>query len=104
MRATLLTMLILPGLYFAATPAATEESEAAAKDGEFTAPPGFRSKKRGKHILYCRREDVIGTRFQAEKCYDEAGVREMLRAQRDDQQKVDQMRRICGSLEACGGG
>jgi hypothetical protein len=66
-------------------------------------PVRKRAKKRGKYVVYCHKEQVIGTRFQAEKCYDETGIREMLRAQRDDQEKVDQMRRICGSLESCGG-
>ena len=75
---------------------------AAEEDGEIKIPPGFRVKKRGELTLYCRKEDVMGTRFPVEKCYDETGIREYLRAQRDDQQKVDQMRRICSSGGSCG--
>jgi hypothetical protein len=114
MRATRMTLLILAVLPFAMPPAGSEESTAAdvvtasaakaAEDREFEPPPGFRTRKRGKFTLYCRKEPVMGTRFPAEKCYDETGIREMLRAQLEDQEKVDQMRRICGNLQACGGG
>ena len=75
---------------------------AAAKEEEFVIPPGFKQKKRGKFIVYCRKETALGTRLQTEKCYDEEGIHEMLRAQAEDREKVDQMRRICGSLDACG--
>jgi hypothetical protein len=43
--------------------------------------------------VYCRREEPKGTRFPAEVCYDEAGLRAMQQAQVEDQAKVDQMRR-----------
>ena len=75
---------------------------AAEEDEEIRIPPGFRVKKRGEFTLYCRKEDVMGTRFPSERCYDETGIREYLRAQREDQQKVDQMRRICSSVGSCG--
>lgn len=67
-------------------------------------PAGFKVKKRGKFTLYCRKEDVMGTRFPVEKCYDERGIRDYVLDQRENQKQVDQMRRICGSMEACGGG
>ena len=89
----------------AATPADADETQlqaAAEEDEEIKIPPGFRVKKRGEFTLYCRKEDVMGTRFPVEKCYDETGIREYLRAQRDDQQKVDQMHRICSSVGSCG--
>lgn len=114
MRATLMTILMWALLLFTMTPAGSEESPAADvvaasatktdEDGEFKPPPGFRPKKRGKFIVYCRKETVMGTRFPAEKCYDETGIREMQRAQLEDRAKVDQMRRICSSLEHCGSG
>ena len=75
---------------------------AAEEDEEFKIPPGFHVKKRGEFTLYCRKQTVMGTRFPVEKCYDETGIREFLRAQREDQQKVDQMRRICSSVGSCG--
>ena len=79
-------------------------SAAEAEERELVLPPGFKPKKRGKFIVYCKRDAVLGTRMPAERCYDEEGIRAMLRAQAEDREKVDQMRRICGSMEACGGG
>lgn len=74
----------------------------AAEEKPFVPPDGWREKKRGKYTVYCRKETVIGTRFQKETCYDQEGIRAMLAAQQDDREKVDQMRRICGSQDACG--
>jgi hypothetical protein len=79
-------------------------STAAAAERELVLPPGFKPKKRGKFVVYCKRDAVLGTRMPAEHCYDEEGIRAMLRAQAEDREKVDQMRRICGSMDKCGGG
>lgn len=74
-----------------------------AAEPEFVPPDGWRPKKRGKFTVYCRKEyNAKGTRFPQETCYDEAGIRAMLAAQLDDREKVDQLRRICGSQAACG--
>ena len=80
-----------------------EKAAAVAETKEFTPPDGWRPKKRGQFTVYCRKDyNVKGTRFPAETCYDEAGIRAMLEAQREDQAMVDQMRRICGSDASCG--
>lgn len=84
-------------------PAAEADTTAAASEEKpFVPPDGWREKKRGKYTVYCRKQSEVGTRFQKETCYDEAGIRAMLAAQQDDREKVDQMRRICGSQDACG--
>ena len=116
MRATLGMFLALAGLAFSAASAAGEDEAPAAKAPaeptavaqpepakEFSPPDGWRPKKRGKFTVYCRKDyNVKGTRFPAETCYDEAGIRAMIEAQREDQTLVDQMRRICGSDATCG--
>lgn len=113
MRPTPITILVAFSLVLAMSPARGEEpsapkaadtATAAVEKDEFRVPPGFRTRKRGKHTVYCRKEDVVGTRFATEKCYDEAGIREWKRAQVENQKQLDQMRRICGSQDACGGG
>jgi len=71
---------------------------------KITLPPGFKPKKRGKYTLYCRKETVMGTRLPAQKCYDENGIRQIAQSLREEREKIDQLRRICGSLNACGGG
>lgn len=112
MRNLIIAALVLPALVLAAQSAGGEEppatreqpvaDAAAKKEPEFTPPPGWHPKKRGKFIVYCRKQSQMGTRLPAEVCYDEQGIRDMLAAQRDDREKVDQMRRICGSQAACG--
>lgn len=75
------------------------------KDAEpLKLPPGFKAKKRGKYTVYCQKDTPMGSRFPSEKCYDERGMRDYIADQRENQKQVDQMRRICGSMEACGGG
>jgi hypothetical protein len=84
----------------AAAPADAAKPEAA----PFVPPDGWRPKKRGKYTVYCRKQVPMGTRVPAEVCHDEIGIRAMLAAQTDDRERADQLRRICGSQAACGGG
>ncbi len=86
----------------AATDAAAPAPKAKADDKPFTPPPGWREKKRGQYTVYCRKQSVQGTRVPKEVCYDEEGINAMLAAQREDREKVDQLRRVCGSQAACG--
>ena len=128
MRAILPALLAMTAAFASAWPALGEEPEAvaeppaaaadpappavlaaadapkAAEQEKIHLPPGFKPKKRGKFTVYCRKEEAMGTRFPVEKCYDEQGIREYVLDQRENQKQVDQMRRICGSMEACGGG
>jgi UrcA family protein len=39
---------------------------------------------------------------RAQKCYDENGIRQMAQQLREEREKIDQMRRICGQQAACG--
>lgn len=82
MHSFLKTMPVVAGLLFAITAAGSEEIQA----------------------VYCRSESVMGTNFKSEKCYDETGIRELVRAQRETKAKMDQMRAICGQTGSCGGG
>jgi hypothetical protein len=91
----------------AADEPAAEAEPVAAKaetDAAIKLPPGFRPRKRGPFTLYCRKESRVGTRFAVETCYDGRGIREYWQAQRENREKLDQMRRICGSMDACGAG
>ena len=106
MRASLLVPLSLSVLLLAPPCSLAEEAPPAAAAKEeakaFTPPPGWRPKQRGKFTVYCRKQTEKGTRLPKEVCYDEDGIRAMLAAERDDREKVDQMRRICSSQGACG--
>lgn len=81
----------------AATGDEPETADAAAKAAaprKFVVPPGYRTKRRGDHVVYCRKESQQGSRLEAEKCYDEAGLREIEAARREDQERIDQIRKV----------
>jgi len=109
MRPLILSLLLVPGILLAGTSRAEDPPAADAKEPEaraeaFVPPDGWRPKKRGKFTVYCRKQSEQGTRIPKEVCYDEDGIRAMLASLVEEQEKVDQIRRICGSQAACGGG
>ncbi|MGH7126929.1 MAG: hypothetical protein ACREIV_00055 [Planctomycetaceae bacterium] len=112
MRNPIIAAMMLPALLLAAPnaggdePQADESTQALAEakemsEPEFTPPPGFRARKRGQHVVYCRREEPKGTRFPAEVCYDEQGIRSMLQTLKEDQMKVDQIRKTQAITNTC---
>ncbi|MBX3704810.1 MAG: hypothetical protein KF822_13635 [Steroidobacteraceae bacterium] len=83
------------------------ESPTAAKASlqeEFSPPPGYRAKKRGKKTVYCKKSPESGTRFASEICYDEEQLREMERSREIGNASFDQARKVCSGLEPCTGG
>jgi len=72
-------------------------TEPAAEDKEFKPPIGFIPKKRGANVLYCKRDTTIGTRFQTEKCYSEAQMRDYIIAQQENKRDIDRVRSTCSS-------
>ena len=78
-------------------------AEATAPD-VFTPPPGYKARKRGKKVVYCKKNMESGTRFASERCYDETQLKAMEAAHQEDQTRLEQSRKICSNLEACGGG
>ena len=82
----------------AAKPAAsrTEAKPDAATAAEFKPPPGFRAKKRGDAVVYCRKETELGSRFAGEKCYDQAGLAELKRAELEHTEMLEKIR-ACGT-------
>lgn len=83
---------------------ATTATTAAAAEAEdpFVIPPGFVKKKRGKHILYCKRDASMGTRIRTEKCYDERGMRDYLLALKEEKNNIDRIRATCSNVCTCG--
>lgn len=69
---------------------AAQAEEPAAVD-ELKPPPGFRAKKRGDVVVYCRKETKLGSRFPAEKCYDQAGLRELRLAELEHTEMMERM-------------
>ncbi len=80
---------------------APETVKAAAATEEFTPPPGFVTKKRGKLVLYCIRDSTVGTRFKTEKCYDEQQLHDYLLARDENQRDINRTRGTCSNPAIC---
>jgi hypothetical protein len=76
---------------------AQEKPPASEQTKEFKPPPGFAIKKRGKLVLYCKRDTEIGTRFKTERCYSEDQVRDYVMAQRENKRDIDKIRSTCAA-------
>lgn len=80
---------------------ATAEAKAG-EEKEFTPPPGFLKKKRGRFVVYCKRDSSIGTRIRTETCFDENQMRNYMLALQETKGDVDRIRAICSNPCACG--
>ncbi len=82
---------------------AAPASETTAKAGqELKLPPGWKKKKRGKFILYCKKEAPMGTRLQSETCYDEPNMRNYILALQESKSDIDRIRSTCSNICTCG--
>ena len=81
----------------AADATATDQAPAAEAAAEFKPPPGFKTKKRGKLVLYCMKDSTVGTRFKTEKCYDESQMRDYLAAQQEQKRDIERVRNTCST-------
>ena len=80
----------------------TDTGPEAKKEKELTLPPGFREKKYGKHVLYCKKEAQMGTRVKTETCFDEQQMRDYLLALETNKVDIDRVRAICSNPCVCG--
>ena len=67
------------------------------------APTGYRVKKRGNKVVYCRKNEEVGTRFANEKCFTEEQIAEIERKNEEGKREFEKNRRVCTTLEFCGG-
>jgi hypothetical protein len=84
------------------TQAVPQEPEATQAEPEFKPPPGYKTRKRGDKVVYCRKELVEGTRFTKDKCYDRVQLKEIEALMEQQRREMDQRRRICPQPTACG--
>lgn len=83
--------------------AETETADEAKEPDVFKVPAGYRAKKRGKKVVYCKKDMESGTRFAQERCFDEEQLKQKELAEAEGNAAFDQARKICSNLEACGG-
>ena len=84
------------------TKSATSAEAANSPTGELVPSPGFVKKKRGNHVLYCKRDTTVGTRIKTENCYDEQQVRDYMLALKETKHSVDRIRNSCANICVCG--
>ena len=81
----------------------TESARPEAKsESEFKPPPGYRTRKRGDKVIYCKKEQMRESRLKTEKCYDQLQLREIEMLNELQRNEIDQRRRICPSPTTCG--
>ncbi len=83
--------------------AETDTADEAKEPEEFKVPAGYRAKKRGKKLVYCKKDMESGTRFAQEHCYDEAQLKKMELARAQENAALDQSRKVCANAESCAG-
>lgn len=82
--------------------AETETADEAREPDEFKVPAGYRAKKRGKKVVYCKKDMESGTRFAQERCFDEAQLKQKELAEAEGNAAFDQSRKICSNIATCG--
>lgn len=83
--------------------AETDTVDEAKEPEEFKVPAGYRAKKRGKKMVYCKKDMESGTRFAQERCFDEAQLRQQELAREQENRTLEQSRRVCATPETCAG-
>lgn len=69
---------------------------------EYRPPPGYRTRKRGDKVVYCKKVSIPDSRLMTEKCYDQTQLREIELLMEQQRNEIDQRRRICPSPTTCG--
>jgi len=81
--------------------AETDTADDAKEPEEFKVPAGYRAKKRGKKVVYCKKDMESGTRFAQEHCYDEAQLRARELQREQEKSTLDQSRLVCATPDTC---
>ncbi len=74
---------------------------AKADEEEYTPPPGFKIKKRGKITVYCIKGQSTGTRFESESCFDKAQLQEYLLVREQNRAEFERSRAVCATSAVC---
>ncbi len=111
MRSLILTVLIA----FLAVPAmAEDDSKAAVAEKadkaetaaqtmtEYEPPPGYKTRRRGAHTVYCQKTTEIGSRFKVEKCFTKEQLEVELQRIEAAKEDFERRRRICADGTLCG--
>jgi invasion protein IalB len=111
MRSLVFAILIA----FVAVPAMAEDSEkvATVEKGDkpetaeqaptqYVPPPGYKTRRRGAHTVYCQKTSDIGSRFKTEKCFTQEQLAIELRRIEAAKEDFERRRRVCSDGSLCG--
>lgn len=87
-----------------AAPVAEAGTAAAAAAGEYTPPPGYKTRKKKGETVYCRKRAPLGTRLKTEECFNKAEILEVEHAMRVNRDDQAQRGRMCTTGAMCKGG
>lgn len=83
--------------------AVADTTDEAKKEKEWSPPNGYRVKVRDGETVYCRKQQVLGTRFPEEFCFTRAKLEDLEQRRRSIQNDVAQRQQMCTTGTACGG-
>lgn len=69
---------------------------------EYVPPPGYKTRRRGAHTVYCQKTTEIGSRFKVEKCYSKEQLEVELQRIEAAKEDFERRRRICSDGSLCG--
>ncbi len=69
---------------------------------EYVPPPGYKTRRRGAHTVYCQKTTDIGSRFKVEKCFSKEQLEVELQRIEAAKEDFERRRRICSDGTLCG--
>jgi hypothetical protein len=69
---------------------------------EYVPPPGYKTRRRGAHTVYCQKTTEIGSRFKVEKCFSQEQLEVELQRIEAAKEDFERRRRICSDGSLCG--
>jgi hypothetical protein len=81
-----------------------EKASSTKAEKAYKPPPGYKTKRRGDKVVYCRKGAETGSRFSVEKCFSQEQLEVELERIANEKEEFDRSRRVCSSGEYCAGG
>ena len=97
-----IALLALPAIAQDSDKPAQAATESASVVQEFQPPPGYKTRRRGAHTVYCQKTTEIGSRFKVEKCYSREQLEVELQRIEAAKEDFERRRRICSDGSLCG--
>lgn len=85
-----------------AMPEKADKAESAQQAAtEYVPPPGYKTRRRGDHTVYCQKTTEVGSRFKVEKCFSKEQLVALLAENDRQRREIEQRRSICANAATC---